>query len=335
MISSKSRSWLRKARPVLYAFLIVGALAGSLALKVRFKGVFACPASYGAAAYLSDCNAANYGDYDHGAFWFGLEPDASRAAGEAKVLFLGNSRLQFALSTPLTLQWFSRNAISFYLLGFSHSETVAFVAPLLARIDPRASVYVIQVDRFFDDRVSPPTQRLRQDRDIRATYREKQFWQSMHKPVCGALPFLCGDELGVFRARADGVWHTAGERPRTPAAVFDGKPSNVDRWPEYITIAKKFVGDLRAKRQCVLLTLVPTVETKRAEAQAIADALGLPLIAPRIDDLKTFDGSHLEPASAARWSAAFIEAAGPIIEDCAANRPTSARNERNFDGNGS
>ncbi|HUL64252.1 MAG TPA: hypothetical protein VLW55_06520 [Burkholderiaceae bacterium] len=332
---SGSRGWLRKLSPTVYAVILVAALVGTLAVKVRFRGVFACPASYGAAAYLSDCNAANYGDYDHGAFWFGLEPEASRAAAEANVLFIGNSRLQFALSTPQTTEWFTRNAISFYLLGFSHSETVAYMAPVLRKIDPRASVYVIHVDRFFDSRISPPTAQLQQERDIGARYREKQVWQSLHKPVCGALPLLCGNQLGIYRTRANGTWRTAGARPQAKAPVSDGAPTNVDRWPEYVSIAKKFVGELRTRRQCVLLTLVPTVDTKRAEAQEIANALGLPLIAPQVDGLKTFDGSHLEPASAARWSAAFLEAAGPIIQDCAANRPSSASNDHDPGSNGS
>ena len=34
----------------------------------------------------------SYGDYDHGAIWFGLEPAADAAAANAQVLFLGNSR---------------------------------------------------------------------------------------------------------------------------------------------------------------------------------------------------------------------------------------------------
>jgi hypothetical protein len=336
MTSSESLNWFRKAMPGLYVLILAAALAGSLVLKVRLRGVFACPASYGTTAYLSDCNAANYGDYDHGAFWFGLEPEAWRAAAQAKVVFIGNSRLQFALSTPGTEKWFAQKAISFYLLGFSHSETVAYLAPLLAKIEPRASVYVIHVDRFFDDRVSPPTAQILHERDIRARYREKQVWQTLHRYLCGPLPIICGGALGVYRTRADGTWRTSGELPLAGSRVSDGKPTSMERWPEYVAMAKKFVGELQTRRQCVLLTLVPTVDTKRAEAQAIADALGLPLIAPHIDDLKTFDGSHLEPASAARWSAAFLDAAGETIQNCASNRPASATNDRIFaSGSGS
>jgi hypothetical protein len=45
-------------------------------------------------------------------------------------------------------------------------------------------------------------------------------------------------------------------------------------------------------------------------------ALGSELIAPQVDGLRTFDGSHLDAASAERWSAAFLDAAGPRIREC-------------------
>ena len=65
-----------------YVAALVLALAATFAVKLRSHGVFACPARYAGAAYLSDCNAAEYGDYDHGAFYFGLEPSAREAASD-------------------------------------------------------------------------------------------------------------------------------------------------------------------------------------------------------------------------------------------------------------
>src|SRR5262245_60014578 len=84
--------WLRGAHPAVYVAVLLLVVAPAFGTKLRLRGVFACPASYGNAAYLSDCNATNYGDYDHGAFWFSLEPEARRAASNARVIVLGNSR---------------------------------------------------------------------------------------------------------------------------------------------------------------------------------------------------------------------------------------------------
>jgi hypothetical protein len=49
---------------------------------------------------------------------------------------------------------------------------------------------------------------------------------------------------------------------------------------------------------------------------AIAASLDHDVVAPQIEGLHTFDGSHLDEASAERWSAAFLKEAGPRIRDC-------------------
>src|SRR5215813_13079420 len=72
-------SW-RKAVPASFALLVVLSFGGTFVYKLRVEGIFACPANgYDSNAYLSDCNVRTYGVYDHGAFWFGLEPRAQRA----------------------------------------------------------------------------------------------------------------------------------------------------------------------------------------------------------------------------------------------------------------
>jgi hypothetical protein len=235
---------------------------------------------------------------------------------EADVLVVGNSRLQFAFSGAATARWFSVPGIRYYLLGFSASETVAFMGPLLSKTRPRAKVYVINVDRFFDDRVSPPTEQILQGRDILDRYKEKRTWQSLHEGLCAVLPVACGNAVAVYRARETGVWQRMGSGRFETKQVSDGQPSNVERWDQYSKLGEQFLAQLPVDPGCVILTIVPTVETKRAEAMAIAAKLGHDLLAPKIDGLRTFDGSHLDEASAERWSAAFLREAGPRIRSC-------------------
>ena len=82
-------------------------------------------------------------------------------------------------------------------------------------------------------------------------------------------------------------------------------------------IGAAFIDKLGVPRDCVVLTYVPTRENKRATADALATSLGFELVSPRLDDLRTFDGSHLDPASAERFAAAFLEVAGPRLAACA------------------
>ncbi|MBK6864881.1 MAG: hypothetical protein IPG91_15830 [Ideonella sp.] len=296
------------------------ALLAGVPLYLRTQGIFACPATSDAAqAFVADCNASAYGDYDHGAFWYDLEPDATRSAAEADVLFLGSSRLQFGLSTGATAEWFERHAIRYFLFGFSDTETVVYSTPLLERLRPRAKVVVINADRFFDDRISRPASEILGDETRTGwRYRLKRAWQALHRGVCTALPRLCGNNTVIYRSRADGSWQMNGAAFQRPMPVSDGPATDLERWNSFAGLANTFVSGLGVPRECVLLTIVPTVQTKRAEAKAIAEASGLTFIAPTLPGLTTFDGSHLDAASAERWSAAFLAAAGPKMHDCLA-----------------
>jgi hypothetical protein len=305
-------------RPALYVAIVLVAMLGTFAYKLRFEGVFACPIADKTDSFLADCHATGYADYDHGAFWFDLEPSALRAAHDANVLFLGSSRLQFGLSSPSTKDWFSKSGISFYLLGFSYTENVAFVTPLLDKIHPQASVYVINVDRFFSDIETVPATEILKDRDARNRYAEKRFWQRVQEPLCRTLSWFCGNEVAFFRERDTGMWYRKGVAPFKPSDIGNGPATNTDRWPQFEAIAQRFVEQLPVTRECVLLTILPYDETRRAEAEAIAGSLGLDLLTPNVRGLRTFDGSHLDPESADRWSAAFFELAGPQIQRCLA-----------------
>ena len=121
-----------KPRAGLYILAVLVAMVGAFLYHMREAGIFACPATaYGGNHYLGYCQGSVYGDYDHGAVWFGLEPGVREAAAAADVLFLGNSRLQFGFSAPALGQWFEDAGARYYLLGFSHNETAKFTGPLL------------------------------------------------------------------------------------------------------------------------------------------------------------------------------------------------------------
>lgn len=327
-LDANGRSGEQRRAAAGYAFFIGGVLLAillALAFKLRTQGVFACPAlgSQG-DRYLAYCQANNYGDFDHGAFWFGLEPRARAAAAEADVLFLGSSRMQFGFSAQATAEWFASARASYYLLGFSHVENVAFIGPLLKDLRPRARAYVINVDRFFDDRETPPARDILHNSDSRSRYRVKAIWQRVHTSLCGALAAICGDKLSFVRVRESGAWELRGTAPFTASGVADGTPGDRERWEHFAKLARDFVASLPVERRCVFLTIVPYGETRIDEARFIAASLDLPLIAPRPEGLTTFDSSHLDKPSAQRWSGAFFAAADANVRSCLANAHAAA-----------
>ncbi len=300
----------------LYILLVLMVALGACAYGLRRYGIFSCTATgYASDRYLSYCNVPSYGDYDHGAIWFGLEPAASAAAARAQVLFLGNSRTQFAFSSKATADWFSSLSESYYLLGFSHSENFTFEAPLLRKLRPKAKVYVVNIDSFFDGTETGPGRTVMLGESAKNQYEEKRQWQGIHKGICATFETVCGNEGAFFRARSTGAWLvTGGPFPSEPVSYDD----DVDpkKLASYTALGSDFLARLSADRKCTILTIVPTVETGLGTAKAVAGAIGMNLVAPRLAGLVTFDRVHLNPESAQRWSAAFLEEAGPRIRQC-------------------
>jgi hypothetical protein len=304
-------------RPLVYACLIIGVALAANLYRIRTHTLFACQAdAYSSDRYISYCNGANYGDYEHGAFQFNLEPSAVNFARNADVMFLGNSRLQVAFSTAATNNWFLGASARYYLLGFSWGENVVFTEQLLARLHPPAKVYIINIDDFFERHETPPATTVFHDPKARERYESKRFWQSIHEPICKKFPALCGSVAVIFRSRETGAYIKRDPKQVT-APVSYNQAMNGDLINSDTAAAIDFLSHLPVERKCVILTMVPTVDTKIANASAVAHALGEDLVTPEnLTDLLTFDGSHLDRPSAERWSQAFFQVAGPRIQSC-------------------
>jgi hypothetical protein len=311
---AKPREGLFANHLTLYISIVLVAVLASYAAWVRQRSIFACQAGgYSADRYIAYCNGANYGDYEHGAFWFGLEP-VLESASKADVLFLGNSRLEKAFSVSPTADWFSAASARYYLMGFSYGENMSFTAPLLRKMQPTASVYVINVDDFFDRTITPPGRTVMDDPQGRSRYEGKRFWQHVQQRVCGTFERLCGLKGVTFRSRETGGYLMR-ELPGNVPVSYDETVSQ-DEIDRGTAAAKDFLKEF-TQGKCVILTLVPTVETRSGYGKAIAAALGMKLVTPDVPgELATGDGSHLNAESAERWSQAFFQAAGPEIRSC-------------------
>jgi hypothetical protein len=322
--TSKERAGLFASRATIYICLVLVAILAAYAYRFRTYTIFSCQADgYTADRYIAYCNGASYADYEHGAFEFDLEPTAQDFARQADVLFLGNSRLQVALSTMATTDWFSAASARYYLLGFSYSENVIFAEELLRRIRPKARVYVINVDDFFERFETAPVKAIFHDPEAQNRYEWKRLWQRVHEPVCKAFAALCGVQPVIYRSRETGAYTKRTAKQKiTPVSndwVISQDVVNSDT-----AAAINFLSHLNVARQCVILTMVPTVETKMGNVNAIATALGLNLVTPEgLAGVQTYDGSHLDQPSAERWSRAFYHAAGSKIQSCLEAYPYS------------
>jgi hypothetical protein len=317
---------LQRSAPNLRVYLVlvvIGVVAG-LIVGHRVHGIFACPASdYAKGRYVAYCGVQGYGDYDHGAFWFNLEPDALAAARKAEVIFLGNSRLQLGFAGRSTSDWFKSQGHSYYLLGFAYEEKMAFATELLGKLKPSPRAVVINLDKFFNEELSDPADYVLHDAGARDRYRMKQLLQRVHRPVCEKIPAICGNDYAFYKDVQTGAFYRAGGKI-TPAATSTVSEIEEERLRSQIALARPFIEKLGVPSSCLVLTLVPFHKAPLVEARALAAALRLKFISPDTPGLQTSDGGHLDLVSAERWSADFFREAGPVLTECLANRSARA-----------
>lgn len=320
MTSGPGRYEPSRTSALYFALVLAGVLAGA-AYKLRAEYIFSCQADgYDSDRYLSYCQAPGYGDYEHGAFWYGLEGAAPHLAN-AEALFLGDSRMEVAFSTQATADWFSSESIPYYLLGFGYRGNAVFARELLRKYEPRPKIYVISLDGFFGNGATEPAAAVMWERRARIRYELKQVAQVFHRWICGPLPALCGNHYVIFRSRATGAFHPESLDGFTSSPVSDGPPIDARVIERSAADGKTFLDGVPIAHECVIFTIVPTVATERAMAKAVADTLDIPLIAPELAGLVTFDGSHLNAESAQRWSSEFLRDAGPRIRSCLGRSP--------------
>jgi len=312
------------SRPLIYVLVVFLAILAAFAYQLRTRLIFSCQADlYSADRYLAACNAAQYGDYEHGAFWFDLEPAAQSFAKDADVLFLGNSRLQMAFSTVATADWFTAASARYYLLGFAEYGNVIMADAMIRKIRPRAKVYVINVDDFFETSESPIVKKIFHDSTAREQYVEKRLWQRVHEPICKTVPAICGNNFAIFRSRETGAYTYASKWQRgnpyrdASAPVSYDEVVNQEALNRNKAAGAEFLSRLPVRRECVIFTMVATVGTKIGNATALARTLNVNLVMPELTgELRTLDGSHLDHQSAEQWSRAFLQVADPKIRPC-------------------
>jgi len=317
-------------RPTLFIVIVLSVVFAASAYKLWSHSILLCnPTGYDPDHYLGYCQVEGYGDYEHGAFWFNLEPPAQDQARKANVLFVGDSRLQFAFSTKATNDWFASASASYYLMGFLSWENFIFAGGLLRKLSPQAEVYIINLDTFFDRSESQPAKYILHDESARDHFEAKRRWQAVHRFICNHFSIICGGNYDIFRSRRTGAYSARGVDPLgykyykpAPASYDQAVSQTVVK--DYTETGRSFLPHLPVRPECIIFTIVPTVGTHVRTANDIAVDLGINFVTPELEGLETFDGSHLDRSSAERWSEAFLAAAGPLILRCIKDQPTAS-----------
>lgn len=239
----------------------------------------------------------------------------------ADVLFLGNSRVMLGFSRTELGPMFDRLGMRYYLFGFGHTEGDQFPLAIIRKFNLRPRLVVINADPFFVGGTSP----FGRQAACMSTFdaHKALFEGDAHDRFVTALrPILPHwpdqadgpvTHLPLYRASSDGAWLGPTAFAKT-APVREGVDAAPGPVPEArLAIAKTFKAEMDARGTQIVLTCVPSPAADRRQAEEFARYLGVPLVAPNVDGLETFDRNHLTPESAHRFTAAFVNVIEPML----------------------
>lgn len=309
-------------------FSIVGVAIGSI-VQTTVENIDCRTTYYSDDRYIAYCDSARFGSYEHGALWFGLEHGTSKNIASAEVIVLGNSRTQFGFSTQAVREYFSDRHIPFYVLGFTSGEGSRFALSVLKRWNAKPKVLIINADPYFGNDISEVALDIMNLNPI-AIWRlgSKYVFQRIQRYICAAVSYVCSEaKKDVFRSALDGTWYFKdslfldsgpfAEEPMIPITDKKDVILDVDQIEAAHRIGREFIKTIGLDPRCVIITGVPTsgIDAPKVAA-ALAKLLDAALVLPELSELATFDGSHLNQASARRWSENFMEIATPTLNAC-------------------
>ena len=328
---------------VLYlaVFLAASLIAGVFYRVIVWGGtVMACRHLDSSGTFLAYCSSPEFAYYEHGAYFYDLEPAAVESLKKADVIFLGSSHEQIGFSTDEVEHYFEEKSLPYYLLGFSYGETHEFAEYLFKKYHLTPKVLVIVADPFFSPGATSPvsTDLLARDNPVWKTallwrdYAMKKIFGEAQVAICRHVAWACADELASFYRRADTgawVWRNLLYTPNQTMSFPD--PSTLPALPADQAMAGKaaaieFLKIAHVSPSCVVLTDVPNDLTNAQPfAKEMAELLGADAIFPHLNNLSGVDPGHLSWESAQLWSATFMHALTPVIERCIDNGPRAER----------
>lgn len=314
--------------------LLISFAAMSLAIFVWkrsdiFPWIGGCnPKGYTNDNFMSYCHSSRFGDLEHNIYWHNLEPGLIENVQNADILFLGNSRTQYAFSTTAVSNYFDEKDYSHYIFGFGMGSQNSVPEMLADKYSLTPKALIINADPFFTNRISGTNQAMLEETwSRRWELNTKRFLAHQQEESCTSSDsgflhsLMClGTEETLYRRIKDGHWEVRYFRKnkQIPTAIDNLQNMGVTV-EEARVIADNFIAKFEVEKQCVILTVTPRTQTPLAFAEQLAKDLGVIGIFPNPGNLVTVDDSHLDPQSALRWSSALLKEVGPILDSCARN----------------
>lgn len=248
---------------------------------------------------------------------FGQSMDFAR---RADVLLLGNSRINLGFPHEVLERVAASADVRVFNLGMGYDESFRYPLDIIRRYDLRPRAVVVNADSvFFSSGSSHVASRLLSDREL-----TRDVWQDYKNVVETTLGFRAArilhrfiprfciaksrSSLVFFRSYATGSWQwAAGPAVTKRVPITELTDGNEQLSDAEIQNALAFQREMQTRRTAIILTQVPYNKSSDQKLRQLAQLLDVPVIRPQLDNLATFDGSHLTAESAARFSTAFFD----------------------------
>jgi len=264
------------------------------------------------------------GHLDHDVLFHGTDAEAIANLKNADILFVGTSRMMFALRSRVLTPWAAAHGVSYYAFGFGYREGDEWALELIRKHDLRPRLVVVNVDGFFGRALSPGAVRTKRDSAFGARKRvaEGELSHEARRYVHQVIPnwidlygrpgFPFGNEFIAYRSRRDGIWAISPWPDSSgPAASVDYVNEPVG--PRIGDAARRFKAELDARGSRMVVTYVPTPDDSGGNPVAIGALLGVPVVGMGVDGLTSHDGSHLSEESAVFWSRRLVDDLTPHL----------------------
>lgn len=257
---------------------------------------------------------------NHELYFYGTGA-AMRHARAADVLILGSSRAAMGFSEGELEAYARQHGLTFYNLGMGFQEGYIFAGELMRRHRLRPRYVVINADNFFRARSTrfarrimrrTPWEHAKRSLELNGDYFYytnlrrwfPHFLPKARVPQGATLP----KGIAVFISERTGAWQVVPPGYiKTEQRLANRRPAD-DVDPDTLRGAGQMIADWRGNGTGVVLTVVPFDKANYQRAQMLSERLQVPLIAPRLHDIETWDGSHLTPDRAAEFTRRFLTA---------------------------
>lgn len=245
---------------------------------------------------------------DHHLLWDGLEPLVSNAR-QADVLFLGDSRMQFAFPEPVLRKLRERRGLRAFNLAAA-GESRVFMEQLIERFDLRPRIVVVDASGFFRGSADPVGARVRSAGPWGGDTRrfEDAVATRLWPVLSEVFPSFNHRQARHYLLRSDvyGSWRPV-HWPHydREATTMSSKPPR--RWPKGSRLEFRARMLNRGTRVVITCIPVPGIACSAERLQASARGLGVAGILPPLEGLTIGDLTHLCARSGKRFARLFLQ----------------------------